>query len=186
MGAARRIPGIQRLPKAAGHFTWYWSASQLSRHSDGFLPRSVRLWHGPGEPSADELARIEARARQLTMDLEDWIVQPERKVRSKRGLIYFVRAGENVKIGFTQNVDQRVAQLQTFFPFQLEITLVLPGSLLTERQLHHRFRASRVTGEWFRHGPEIDAFVQAKRTTSEPDVRIRPKRSESQRGIPTC
>ncbi len=159
MPAPNRIRGIQKLPKTDGWFTWYWSASQISRHSGGFLPRSVRLWHGLGEPTAAELLQIEARARQLTLDLEDWIVQPDRKVRSKRGDIYFVRAGENVKIGFTRNLGQRLAQMQTFFPFALETLLVMPGSLLTERGLHARFKGLRVTGEWFRYTAEIEGFI---------------------------
>lgn len=160
MPAANRVRGLQKLPKPGGCFTWYWSASQISRLSAGFQPRSVRLWHGAGEPTAADLPVIEAKARQLTLDLQEWIIQPERKVRSARGQIYIVRAGENVKIGFTRNVEQRIAQLQTFFPFPLDLLLVLPGSLLTERQLHHRFRLSRVTGEWFRHGAEVEAFVR--------------------------
>lgn len=160
MGAPNRIRGLQKLPKPGGYCTWYWSASQLSRHSAGFQPRSVRLWHGAGEPSPAELEQIEARAERLTFDLQEWILQPERKVRSARGQIYFVRAGENVKIGFTRNVEQRLAQLQTFFPFPLELLLAMPGSLLTERQLHHRFRFSRVTGEWFRYSTEVQAFVR--------------------------
>ncbi|MBW7965282.1 GIY-YIG nuclease family protein [Bradyrhizobium sp. BR 10261] len=160
MTSRKRIPGCQRLPKPGGCFTWYWSASQISRLSSGFYPRSVRLWHGLGEPDAAELEQIEARARQLTLDLEDWLAQPERKVRSARGYVYVIKAGENVKIGFSKDVDQRQKQLQTFFPFPLELLLSMPGSALTERQLHRRFKCSRVTGEWFRLTPEISTFVQ--------------------------
>ncbi|MGY3393474.1 hypothetical protein ACVWW6_006065 [Bradyrhizobium sp. USDA 3311] len=162
MTARKRIPGVQRLPKPNGFFTWYWSASQISRLSTGFQPRSVRLWHGIGEPAQVELEQVEARARQLTLDLEDWLAQPDRKVRSARGSIYVIKAGENVKIGFSKDVQQRQRQLQTFFPFQLELLLSMPGSALTERQLHRRFKCSRVTGEWFRLTPDIEAFVQEK------------------------
>lgn len=160
MTARKRVPGLQKLPKPNGYFTWYWSASQISRLSAGFEPRSVRLWHGFGEPAPADLTTIEARAEQLTFDLRDWLVQPNRKVRSARGCIYFVRAGENVKIGFSKDVDQRLAQLQTFFPFRLELLLSIAGSALTEHQLHHRFKLSRVTGEWFRLTPDIETFVR--------------------------
>ena len=154
-----RVSGLQKLPKPNGFFTWYWTASQISRLSEGFYPRSVRLWHGAGEPSAVELATIEGRAQQLTLDLQDWLAQPGRKARSARGNVYFIRAGENVKIGFSRDVSQRLAQLQTFFPFPLELLASLPGSALTERQMHRRFKCSRVTGEWFRLTPDIAAFV---------------------------
>lgn len=174
MPARGRVRGLQKLPKPGGYHTWYWSASQLSRSSEGFYPRSVRLWHGVGEPAPTELAEIEARAHQLSLDLQDWLVKPARKVRSKRGFIYFIRAAENVKIGFSRDTKRRMAELQTFFPFPLEMLGSIPGSTLTERQMHHRFRSLRVNGEWFRHSSEIDGFLEKNRTggTSEPPVRI--------------
>lgn len=184
MAAANRIRGLQKLPKPGGFFSWYWSASQISRLSDGFMPRTVRLWHGRGEPAPVELVEIERKANELCADLQEWLLNPDRKVRGKRGQIYFVRAGANVKIGFSAQVSKRLAQLQTFFPFKLELLLALPGTVITERQLHHRFRSSRTTGEWFRYGAEIEAFIwgRTKRgDASEPPVRITVETSESQR-----
>jgi hypothetical protein len=115
--------------------TWYWAASQVSRLSADFHPRTVRLWQGRGAPTAAELLAIQTKARELSGDLQEWIRDPTRKIRGKRGLIYFVRAGENV-----------------------------------ERALHHRFRAFRVSGEWFSYNQAIAAFVareQGKNPSSE-------------------
>ena len=51
MAAPSAIPGLKKLPKPDGFFTWYWAASQISRKADAFRPKTVRLWHGKGQPS---------------------------------------------------------------------------------------------------------------------------------------
>lgn len=78
------IPGIKRLPKPAGFFTWYWVAAQLSSKTGGFHPRTARLWHGKGEPAPAELEAIKTQANQLSMDLEEWASGRIDKRRSRR------------------------------------------------------------------------------------------------------
>jgi hypothetical protein len=41
---------------------------------------------------------------------------------------------------------------------------------LTERSSHSRFKAARMTGEWFCYSAGVEDFVRRERTTSEPHV----------------
>lgn len=66
-------------------------------------------------------------------------------------MIYFLvneRAGA-VKIGFSENVDRRVRELQAASPDRLTLLGAVPGDLADEASLHGLFAASRVRREWF-------------------------------------
>ena len=166
-----QIPGIKKLPKPNGYFTWYWAASQRMREADGFRPRTARLWHGLGEPSPDEFERIKESAARLSQDLQDWRIRSRRQKlgrpskgpapskRSPRGSIYLIRAGERIKIGFTRNVKRRLSQLQTFYCEPLVVLAAVPGTMLMERELHYDFRDLRVANEWFRADMRLVNFA---------------------------
>lgn len=166
------IPGLKRLPKPDGYFTWYWAASQITRGMEDFRPRTARLWHGKGEPSPAELVAIGDAARRLSQDLEDWRLRARTRPlalkfrgdrlarRSPRGFIYFVRAGDRLKIGFTRNVKRRLSQLQTFFPEPLELLGAIPGSLLMEQEVHRHFGHLNITREWFNVEPELLVYIE--------------------------
>jgi hypothetical protein len=73
--------------------------------------------------------------------------------------IYFLRPGQikRVKIGWSSDVSNRVAELQIGCPVRLWIIGVLDcGSVelakLAERRLHDAFRPAHTWGEWFRLG----------------------------------
>lgn len=70
-------------------------------------------------------------------------------------MIYFLRAGEYVKIGYSADPAQRVADFQTANPIDLEIIAVHHGSRREEAMLHRKFAAHRVRGEWFAADPVI-------------------------------
>lgn len=183
--SADKIPGLKRLPKANGFATWYWSARQIARDVGDFEPKTMRLWHGRGEPSMDELSDIRRAANNLTLDLKDWRVgRDRRRQRSTRmrGVVYFIRAGESVKIGFSKHAGTRMRQLQRSSPVGLELLLEVAGSPVLERELHQRFMASRTHDEWFRLDGAVARFIARQKTgenMSEPlcqnqstDVRI--------------
>jgi hypothetical protein len=60
--------------------------------------------------------------------------------------IYFIQSGEDgpIKIGFSNQPDRRLPELQTGNPRAL-----IPGDTSVERQLHTRFEPARIRGEWF-------------------------------------
>lgn len=182
MPTIRSIPGLKIRPAADGKTTWYWVASQLSRQSGAFSPRGAWLWHGIGQPMPSELEDIRNAAYRLSIDFwewkAEWSADRAGKPRGRRGLIYFLQVGDKVKIGFTQDVERRISELQVASPFNLKLLVTIPGSLVTERRLQKRFMALRVAREWFRYEPPIIGFVERERQrtgvdrTSEPNVRI--------------
>lgn len=74
--------------------------------------------------------------------------------------LYFVGCPGHVKIGVADDVDARIAQLQTGNPHTLELLAVMenvPRRL--ERRVHDALRKSRVAGEWFRLDKKCRKFV---------------------------
>lgn len=66
------------------------------------------------------------------------------------GNVYFIQAQHRVKIGFTNDVVARIAQLQTGSAHPLQLLAILPNvSITVERRLHRFFAEYRVQGEWF-------------------------------------
>jgi hypothetical protein len=72
---------------------------------------------------------------------------------------YFIQGASHtpVKIGKANDVSKRLIALQTSHYEELRVLLVLEGD--REAELHLRFSADRIRGEWFRWSHEIEAFV---------------------------
>lgn len=77
--------------------------------------------------------------------------------KEREGFVYFVQAGERgpIKIGWTQDVDRRIAELQTANAKKLILLGTLPGTLDTEASFHARFSHLRLEAEWFQDSEEI-------------------------------
>lgn len=84
----------------------------------------------------------EARAAEVLRTKYPGVVNPK---------VYFIEAvgAGLVKIGTSTNVTQRLAQLQSGFPYELKLLRVLPGYLEEERFFHDLFAEYRVRAEWF-------------------------------------
>lgn len=85
-------------------------------------------------------------------------------------MIYFIQAEVigNIKIGFTDadDADVRLAALQTGSPVPLKILATIPGSQEDEKNLHRRFWAHRVCGEWFKPVAELLDTVRSANMVS--------------------
>lgn len=77
--------------------------------------------------------------------------------------IYFMRAGEFVKIGRSKNWRYRMSGMQVGSPYTIVPLLVLIGDESEEQRLHHRFRESRFRGEWFRLSDAIREYIKGSR-----------------------
>ena len=75
--------------------------------------------------------------------------------------IYFLRAGNFVKIGHSRQWKRRMAHMQIWSPHIIVPLLVMIGRESTERTLHSRFRRDHYRGEWFHNSPAIGRFINA-------------------------
>lgn len=77
--------------------------------------------------------------------------QQERE-RNQVEVVYYMRLGNRVKIGWTTNLTVRRAAIQPE-----EVMVTEPGGQKLEYQRHQQFKHLRVSGEWFRlEGPLAD------------------------------
>jgi len=68
------------------------------------------------------------------------------------GYIYFVQ-GENggaIKIGYSENVNQRIIKLQTGYPDKLILLGKFNGTYEIESKIHDELKAYNLKGEWFK------------------------------------
>lgn len=77
--------------------------------------------------------------------------------------VYFARAvgTDHIKIGLSQDPQERVSGLSTGSSAPIKLVAVMPGNRQTEQRLHAQFAASRLNGEWFRETPELLAVIAA-------------------------
>ena len=84
-------------------------------------------------------------------------------VLEREGLLYFIRRGPDgpVKIGWSQNVDRRMAELQVANAEKLELVGTVPGKWKDEAVLHARFSHLQVSdNEWFHCSEEVLDYIQ--------------------------
>jgi hypothetical protein len=78
------------------------------------------------------------------------------------GWVYFVICSDlhRCKIGFTKgDVSKRIKSLQTGSAGELVLLAKHPGTPATERQLHEKFAADHIHGEWFELTDELRAYL---------------------------
>lgn len=77
--------------------------------------------------------------------------------------VYFISDGEHIKIGYTeQSVSSRLATLQTGNPKRLVVLCEISGGREFELQLHQKFKALHVRGEWFERKDELLEYIRNK------------------------
>jgi hypothetical protein len=84
--------------------------------------------------------------------------------------VYFIQAkdGGPIKIGYASDARARLRQLQTSHHRRLVLRRVIKsGTPENERELHARFAAHRLVGEWFRADPEVAVYGKCKADKTE-------------------
>lgn len=64
--------------------------------------------------------------------------------------IYIISDGEYIKIGISSDPEERLKNLQTGNPRELELLTCFPGSKILEKELHNLFESCEGVGEWFK------------------------------------
>lgn len=77
-------------------------------------------------------------------------------------MVYFIRSGKRgaIKIGWAKDVSKRLRILQTGSAEELSLIGAIPGGKRLERQIHERFAADRLTGEWFKPTAEVRRWAR--------------------------
>lgn len=99
---------------------------------------------------------------------------PRKSATAGTELVYYLRVGDKVKIGYTSDLRQRMNS----YPPDSELLAVEPGDLLLERARHAQFaRHLRIGREWFEPASEIMAHVAKVREQYELRQYLPPRRS---------
>lgn len=85
------------------------------------------------------------------------------------GLIYYLRVGDKIKIGFTTDLEQR---LRAYPPFAV-LLATHPGTVKLEGQMHAKFCAHLIGGrEWFAVSDQIMQHIENVRKEFKQDRRV--------------
>lgn len=83
----------------------------------------------------------------------------EKAIKDLCGVYFVVDGSNNIKIGWSEDVRGCVASLQTSASTKLVLLAVAQGSRKLGGELHKRFAASRLFGEWFTVTSELAALI---------------------------
>lgn len=76
-------------------------------------------------------------------------------------MVYFIRAGDGpIKIGIACDLDRRLREIQIHHFDELRVVATVGGGMKLERELHKRFAAHHIRGEWFAPHPDILAEIE--------------------------
>jgi len=88
--------------------------------------------------------------------------------------IYFIHATttNRVKIGYSENPQERLRQLQTGSPFTLQLLRTFEGNRTDEAMYHQKFRHLRIdeSSEWFLFDAELRELINALEMVSTESV----------------
>lgn len=108
-------------------------------------------------------AQIEARRAATRERVAD--LRTKRRGSQATDMVYFARLPSNrvIKIGWSSNVGDRIAQLRSEFKEPVELLCTLAGGADLEASFHVRFSSSRIAGEWFEPSEELETLVETIR-----------------------
>ncbi|MGL6342712.1 MAG: GIY-YIG nuclease family protein [Waterburya sp.] len=79
----------------------------------------------------------------------------------RHGFIYLLETEEFYKIGFSSvSGESRIKALQTGNPLKISFVSEFAAQANVEKEIHQKFRAFRVKGEWFRKNTRILKFFR--------------------------
>jgi hypothetical protein len=84
------------------------------------------------------------------------------KQKAKPAVVYYMRLGNRVKIGWSSNLAVRVATIQPE-----EVMVTEDGGQKLEAKRHKEFADLRVSGEWFRLEEPLIAHIEALQRRAE-------------------
>jgi hypothetical protein len=97
----------------------------------------------------------------LAVKKNPYVPPPKTKDDLPKGeLVYFITGAPRfVKIGYTTDLAKRIQALQIGCPLEIELLGFARGDRGLEYDYHHKFRAWRCSGEWFKLCVEIQSEI---------------------------
>lgn len=109
------------------------------------------IWPGKAHPvplpESDEAPFYDGM---MFSEIMDRAIEESEWRRVPESVVYFITDGRRVKIGVTRDLPGRLRKLQTGNPLTLTVVKTVIGDQNEEYDLHQRFAAYRLNGEWFR------------------------------------
>src|SRR5687768_13972941 len=90
--------------------------------------------------------------------------------------LYLIKCNEYYKIGIANDLQSRLASLQTGNPYRLMVIACFefPNAAVVEKALHHKFAGVRKIGEWFLLGEkDFDDYLTLCRMLGGTEVGVR-------------
>ncbi|HEY7154732.1 MAG TPA: GIY-YIG nuclease family protein [Gemmataceae bacterium] len=75
-------------------------------------------------------------------------------------VVYFLRGGDAIKIGYTTNLAARQRTLETGSAVPLELLASVAGDRREETRLHQEWWHLHIRGEWFRADEELLRYIR--------------------------
>jgi hypothetical protein len=75
------------------------------------------------------------------------------------GYVYFIKAGDHIKIGFTTKPDMRLKGLATGSASEIVVLAMIPARQAEERKAHAALADHRVRGEWFTDCEPVRSYM---------------------------
>ncbi len=76
------------------------------------------------------------------------------------GHVYVIGFADYVKIGWSENVAERLFDIQRHAPEKLVLYTLFAARKKTERELHRKFKSLRLHGEWFALTRDLKDWVE--------------------------
>jgi len=93
--------------------------------------------------------------------------------------IYVLRSDNLVKIGFSEQIRQRLSHIVSSSPVPVEFVGYMPGGKDLEAHLHDRFASQHFAGEWFVESEQMRQVFDAILTPRLPELPDRESRDRT-------
>lgn len=164
---SRRIVGIFVLPESEGDLAMAIDEVIEPEWCEyAILPSFSLIWDEDKGPRFPDLLKEHAEHpfnenvwfggdAQVALDeIDTW-----KKIA--KGWVYFIKAGDFIKIGFALDVATRVKALQTGSAETLQLLWQCPGDQKEEANWHAKFHEQHKRGEWFRYEGQLKEFLES-------------------------
>lgn len=108
----------------------------------------------PEPPMYSRLRERDIRQEILERDAAPKLPQPK-----PCPVVYFIRCGEFIKIGYSSKLRERVSNIATSTPHKVELLGAISGGQKMERDMHKRFARCRHSREWFKPDAAMEVEI---------------------------